>query len=75
MAQKTAECPLCGAVSTDYCSMQRCEWKPPIITSITDAGEVTVTMPSGRIVFMGFWEAVKFTWGAIFKGHDVQVEK
>jgi hypothetical protein len=49
--------------------------KPVIQTSVTDEGEVLVTLPDGRMVFMGFWEATKFVWRAIFKGYDVKVEE
>lgn len=49
--------------------------KGPILTSVTDEGEVMVTMPGGRMVFMGFWEAAKFVWRAIFRGYDVRLEK
>lgn len=49
--------------------------KGTIITSVTDEGEVLVTMPNGRMTFMGFWQAVKFVWSAMFKGYRVEVEK
>lgn len=49
--------------------------KETILTSVTDEGEVLVTMPGGRMVFMGFWEAAKFAWRAIFQGYDVKVEE
>lgn len=73
--QTTAMCRRCGAIGTAPCSLPKCEWKPPILTSVTDEGEVLVTMPGGRMVFMGFWEATKFAYRALFKGYDVKVEK
>lgn len=68
-------CRQCGAEGTARCSLPRCGWKPAILTSVTAEGEVLVTMPGGRMVFMGFWDAVKFAWSAIFKGYEVKVEK
>ena len=73
--QPTAVCRQCGAEGTAPCSLPRCGWRAPILTSVTDEGEVLVTMPGGRMVFMGFWEAAKFAVRAIFRGHDVRVEK
>jgi len=71
----SAVCRQCGAIGTAPCSIPRCGWRAPILTSVTDEGEVMVTLSSGRLVFMGFWEAVRFAWHAMFKGHDVRVEK
>lgn len=68
-----AKCHQCGATGTGRCSLPRCGWKPPLLTVVTDEGEVLVTMPGGRMVFMGFWEAAKFVCRAIFRGHDVRV--
>lgn len=49
--------------------------KGTILTSVTDEGEVLVTMPNGRMSFMGFWQAIKFVSRALFSGYRVEVEK
>lgn len=49
--------------------------KPTILTSVTDEGEVLVTMPNGCMTFMGFWQAIKFVMRATWNRHRVEVEK
>lgn len=48
--------------------------KKTILTSATDEGEVMITTPDGRMVFMSFWEAFKFVVWATFQGYEVKVE-
>ena len=74
MSNHATKCRKCGATATALCSLPRCGWKPTILTSVTDEGEVMVTMPSGRLMFMGFWEAMEFVSSATFKGYTVKVE-
>lgn len=49
--------------------------KPTILTSVTDEGEVLVTMPNGRMTFMGFGRAIKFLVRMMGSGYRVEVEK
>lgn len=74
MMDKAPVCPLCGLKPWERCILPDCR-RPAILTSVTDAGEVMVTMPSGRIVFMRFWQACKFITAALFKGWKVKVEE
>ena len=45
-----------------------------IVTHVTREGEVMVTMPSGRVSFMGFWAATKFVIQAMRRGFKVKVD-
>lgn len=74
--KETAICATCHAEGTGRCSLPRCGWKPPeVITRITDDGEIMVTMPSGRVTFMGWWAAIRLVWHAVRRGFKVKVEE
>jgi hypothetical protein len=76
MTEPPAICPECGRDrSNREPHKPTCSRKPTVLTSVTDEGEVLVTMPNGRMVFMGFWDATKFVCRAVFSGHRVAVEK
>lgn len=47
---------------------------PTILARVSDAGEVLVTLPDGRMIFMNFWSAVVFCCRAVFRGYRVKVE-
>lgn len=75
MSPETTICATCHAEGTGRCSLPRCGWKSPeIVTRLTDDSEIMVTLPSGRVTFMGWWGGIRFVCRAIFHGFKVKVE-
>jgi hypothetical protein len=45
-----------------------------IVTRVTQEGEIMVTLPSGRVMFMGFLVGARFVIDATRNGYKVTVE-
>jgi hypothetical protein len=45
-----------------------------IVTRVTQEGEIMVTLPSGRVMFMGFLVGARFVIDATRNGFKVTVE-